>query len=175
MAKYLLFGFIFFIAFTCHSQTTDTASNTLPTYRYLLLSKAGTVKRYRIQIGETITYQLKGSKRWQSDLITDIRGTSFFIQHLEIPLARVERVQLQNHTGGRKLAAWTKGLLQGAGGLFVLIGGINFFYYSEDRSDGLQTMGAAAATYALGSGIGRFRKGNYKIGDTWMLKVMEMY
>lgn len=111
----------------------------------------------------------------QSDRITDIRGTSFYIQHLEIPLARVEKIQLQNHTGGRKVAAWTGGLLQSAGVLFTLIGGINFLTQSDDREDGLQTMGVALTSVAVGAGVSSLRKGTYKLSEKWQLKVMEMY
>jgi hypothetical protein len=159
------------------AQTTDSVavSTQGPSHRYLLLTKVGAAARFRIYTGENITFQLVGEKQMRSGVVQGFRGNSFFVQGIEVPLKTVEKVRLRNHTGGRKVASFGGSFLKTAGAVFTLVGAINFFANSDDRKDGLQTMGAAITLYGAGIGLHTLRKGTYTLNGKWQLKIMEMY
>jgi hypothetical protein len=179
MFKHLLFGIVLFFSCTfssaCHAQTTSTAATATGKYRYLLLSKTGTISRFRIQIGESITFKRLQDKKLQTMEVLDIRGNSFYVEGLEVPLKEVEKIRLRNHTGGRKVAHFMGSFLKAAGSVFIVVGAINTVANSDDRADGLQTMAAALTLYGLGEGLHVLRNGTYKINQKWTLKVIEMY
>jgi hypothetical protein len=182
MFKHLLFGLLLFFSCTfsttCHAQTT--APTTTGKYRYLLLSKTGTVARFRIQIGESITFKRFQDKKLQTQEVLDVRGNSFFVEGLEVPLKDVEKIRLRNHTSGRKVASFAGAFLKTAGVVFTTVGVINTLTNLKvedklNREDGLQTTAAALALYGIGEGLHVLRKGTYKINEKWTLKVIEMY
>ncbi|WP_207432955.1 hypothetical protein [Sabulibacter ruber] len=188
MTRYLLFGILFFFSFffannsqAQNRDTLTTASASKPgMYRYLLLAKTGSLARYRIHIGETITFKRFQDEKLRTAEVLDIRGNSFYISGLEVPLKEVEKIRLRNHTGGRKVAGFGSVLLKGAGVVFTLVGAINVLtnlssQEKDDRNDALQTMAGAATLYAAGSVLNGLRKGTYTINDKWTLKVIEMY
>ncbi|WP_205501653.1 hypothetical protein [Rufibacter psychrotolerans] len=188
MTRYLLFGtfFVFSFIFSGPSQAQNrdtllTAPAAKPaTYRYLLLAKAGSTARYRIHIGETITFKRFQDESLRTAEIMNIRGSSFFVAGLEVPLKEVEKIRLRNHTGGRRVAGFGAALLKGAGVVFTLVGGINVLtnlgsQEKADRQNGLHTVAGAALMYGTGVALQGLRKGTYTINEKWTLKVMEMY
>ncbi|KAA6437253.1 hypothetical protein ACD591_12290 [Rufibacter glacialis] len=184
MVKHLLLGSLLFFScllpFTSLAQTTSSAPTAIGKYRYLLLAKAGTISRYRIQIGESITFKRFQDKKLQTMTVLDVRGDAFFVEGLRVPLKEVEKIRLQNHTGGRKVASFVGTLFKAGGSIFTLVGGVNALTNlsekeKSDRTDGLQTMGAALTLYAVGEGLHVLRRGTYRINEKWTLKVIEMY
>ncbi|MBC3541877.1 hypothetical protein ACFSC6_09495 [Rufibacter sediminis] len=180
MARPLLLGILLFlgITITCRAQVSDSAKTKLASHRYLLLSKAGSLKRYRLYAGDRITFKHAKFKGLRTETIVDIRGNSFFLQGMEVPLTEVEKVRLRNHTGGRKAANFGGRLLKTAGTVFIFVGGLNALLNlnnTPDRQDGLQTMAGALTLYGLGEGLHILRNGTYPINKKWTLKVIEMY
>ncbi|KAA3436184.1 hypothetical protein [Rufibacter hautae] len=180
MAKYLLLGFFLLLGFisTCQAQTGDSLKTQNGAHRYLLLSKTGTLSRFRIYPGETITFKRFKDEGLRTQTLLDVRGNSFYIEGLEVPLKDVEKIRLRNHTGGRKVANFAGLFLKTAGTIFTLVGAVNTLTNlndKADRQDGLQTMGSAVLLYAAGEGLHVLRKGTYTLNEKWTLKVMEMY
>ncbi|WP_125077749.1 hypothetical protein [Rufibacter latericius] len=180
MAKYLLFGLLLFLGFTHTSlgQGKDTVQTKPASHRYLLLSNSESSARFRIYAGEPITFKRFKDEKLHTETILDIRGNAFYVSGLEVPLKDVEKIQLRNHTGGRKVANFGGALLKTAGTIFTLVGAINFLTNlneKSDRQDGLHTMGGAAVLFAAGHGLHVLRRGTYTINKKWTLKVIEMY
>ncbi|WP_157593138.1 hypothetical protein [Rufibacter tibetensis] len=182
MMKHLLFGILLFFSCTfsstCHAQIPESSTPAVGKYRYLLLAKAGTISRYRIQIGESITFKRFQDKKLQTMEVLDIRGNSFFVEGLEVPLKDVEKIRLKNHTGGRKVAHFMGSFLKAGGTVFTLVGAVNVLTNlndKPDRIDAFQTIGGALTLYGVGTGLHVLRNGTYKINKKWTLKVIEMY
>lgn len=180
MAKYLLLGFLLFggITFPSQAQTADSVLVLTGKHRYLLLSSTSSVDRFRFHEGEEITFRLKEGKTWYSGTVLQLRPQSFLFSNTEIPLNKIAQLKLKNPTVRHKIANITGVLLQSAGGLFTLVGAVNVVTNlsdKPDRNEGFITMGAAVTSYAVGLGLKKLRYGNYRLGEKWKLKVIEMY
>lgn len=177
MVKHLLYGLVFLlsVSFTCHGQSTDTTATKPANLTYLLLTKPGSLKRFRFYVGEQIVFRVKNDTYFYSGSITAIKDSAFYYQNTKIPLGRVAEIKLRNHTGGRKALNFGSVLFKSAGTIFTLVGAINFLTQKDDRADGLWTMGAAVTTYAAGIGLKALTKRTYNLEKKWQLKVIEMY
>ncbi|RNI33134.1 hypothetical protein EFA69_01565 [Rufibacter immobilis] len=185
MSKHLLFGFLLVFAsvFThlCQAQISDSvraAPSSTASHRYLLLAKTGSLARYRMYIGEKITFKRHQDEGFKTLPILDIRDSTLYVQGLRVPLKDIEKIKLKNHTGGRKVANFSGAFLKTAGTIFTLVGAINFLTNLNekyDRQDGLHTMGGAAVLFAAGTVLQAMRYGTYTINEKWTLKVIEMY
>ncbi|MBA9078854.1 hypothetical protein [Rufibacter quisquiliarum] len=177
MAKSLLYGLFFFfgIIFTGQAQAVDSVKTKPANLTYLLLNKTGKLKRYRFYVGDQIMFRVKNDSRFYSGSITAIKDSAFYFQNTRIPLERVAQIRMRNHTGGKKVLNYSSVVLKSAGSIFTLVGAINFITHSDDRVDGLHTMGAALTMYAAGVGLKALTKRTYNLEKKWQLKVVEMY
>lgn len=179
MARFLLFGLLFFLGFslTGQAQTSNAPKTTAPPQvRYLTLSKPGKIKRFHFHLGEDITYKLASEKRFQTGTILEIRDSAMVVDGYLVPLGQVTAVKLEKETGGQKVAGFGSNLLQLSGGLFTVIGAINYLSDTKnDPNDGKTTMVAGLSGWAVGKGLQQMQKGRYKLKNGWKLRVIDLF
>lgn len=116
------------LTFTLFILTGATYAQT-----FMVLEKMGTKKRYVYYMGETIEYQLKGEKTFNSERITNILDSAFVAYNDTVSFKAVERINIKpkrkasllNIAGPSLIIAGlgylaidqiNKGIVQGGGG-----------------------------------------------------------
>jgi len=177
MIRFILLGIFFFVALvtTGLAQATDSVSTAQPKSYYLVLYKPGRANRFSFYAGQNITFKLLNDKKYYSGKINAVHKDTFVFWDTEIPLSRVDKIRLENHTLMLKVVKAGSNFLREAGKLFAIVGTVNFLALPKHRQDGLITASAGLSAYTLGQGGKLLQKRSYKINKNHVLKTRETY
>lgn len=185
MAKFLLLlvTSLFFGKLTSLGQTPDTAQTDSAKVRvpvevkyFMVLDKPGKVNRIRFYTGNKITFKLAGEKGRYHGQITDIKKYSIVLWEAEIPLRDIEKISIMKAGGMAGGLSFLGRLLQGAGGLFTLVGVSNYLLDVESGENSSAFLKYSASALVAGYLLTRSsRNRTYKINQSRRLKTIEQF
>ena len=143
---------------------------------FMVLDKPGKVHRLRFYTGNKIAFKLHGEKRRYFGQITDIKKNSLVVWDAEIPLRDIRKIKINNPGGAASGLNFLGRLLQGAGGLFAVVGLSNYLLDVEYGDGSLESLKYSLSALAVGQVMSRSsRQRTYKLNANRRLKTIEQF
>ncbi len=169
-------------AYPGFGQTVDsvragaTLSSPTEVKYFMVLDKPGRTHRIRFYAGNNITFKLHGEKRRYHGQITTIKQHSLVLWDAEIPLRDIQKIRIVRTGNAASGINFLGRLLQGAGGLFTIVGLSNYALDVEDGDNSLTFLQYSVGALVTGSIINRTsRNRTYKINQNRRLKTIEQF